>query len=98
MLRRTLKACRDYSQSMSNMTVAELKQYLQMRGVQVNGHLKPNLFEIAQAVEKLMLPIDPNHEYGNAENAGEKYIIHDMVIEQPLTLLYDVVRFTVPLV
>jgi hypothetical protein len=75
---------------MSNVTVAELKQYLQ---IQVNGHLKPNLFEIAQAVEKLMLPIDPNHEYGNAENAGEKYIIHDMVIEQPL--LYDVVRFTV---
>jgi hypothetical protein len=26
---------------------------------------------------------DPNHEYGNAENAREKYIIHDMVIEQP---------------
>jgi hypothetical protein len=25
-----------------------------------------------------MLPIDPNHEYGNAENAGEKYIIHDI--------------------
>ena len=43
-----------------------------------------NLFEIAQSVEKIKLPIDPNHEYGNAENAGEKYIIHDMVIEQPL--------------
>ena len=37
-----------------------------------------------------MLAIDPNHEYGNAENAREKYIIHDMVIEQPL--LYDVVN------
>jgi hypothetical protein len=68
--------------SVSNMTVAEFKQYLQMRGV--------NLFEIAQCVEKIKLPIDPNHEYGNAENAGEKYIIHDMVIEQPL--LYDVVN------
>ena len=36
------------------MTVAELKQYLQMRGVTVNGYLKPNLFEIAQAVEKMV--------------------------------------------
>jgi hypothetical protein len=61
-----------------------------MRGVTVNGYLKPNLFEIAHAVEKMMLPIVPNHKYGNAENAGGKYIIHDMVIEQPL--LYDVVN------
>ena len=76
--------------SVSNMTVAEFKQYLQMRGVTVNGYLNPNLFEIAQSVEKIKLSIDPNHEYGNAENAGEKYIIHDMVIEQPL--LYDVVN------
>jgi hypothetical protein len=78
------------TKSVSNMTVAELKQDLQMRGVTVNGYFKPKLFEIAQAVEKLMLPINPNHEYGNAEDAGEKYIIHDMVIEQPL--LYDVVN------
>jgi hypothetical protein len=57
---------------MPNMTVAELKQYLQMPVVSVNGYLKPSLFDIARAVEKMMLPIDPNHEYGNAENAGEK--------------------------
>ena len=50
--------------SVSNMTVAELKQHLQMRGVTADGIFKPTL-----------LPIDPNHEYGNAENAGEKYII-----------------------
>jgi hypothetical protein len=38
-----------------------------------------------------MLPIDPNHEYGNRMGIGrEKNIIHDMVIEQPL--LYDVVN------
>jgi hypothetical protein len=44
--------------SVSNPTVTELKQYLQMRGVTVNGYLKPNLIDIAQAVEKMMLPID----------------------------------------
>ena len=41
------------------MTVAELKKYLQMRGVTVNGYLnlnlKPALLEIAQAVEKMTL-------------------------------------------
>jgi hypothetical protein len=37
------------------MTAAELKQYLQMPGVTINGYLKPNLFDIAQAVEKTML-------------------------------------------
>jgi hypothetical protein len=78
------------TKNVSNMTVAELKQHLQIRGVTVKGYIKPKLFGIAQAVEKMMLPINPNHEYGNAENAGEKYIIHDMVIEQPL--LYDVVN------
>ena len=71
--------------SVSNMTVAELKEYLRMRGVTVNGYLKPALLEIAQAVEKMMLPIDPNHEYGNADNSKKKYVIHDMVIEHPLS-------------
>ena len=60
--------------SVSNMTVAEFKQYLQMRGVTVNSYLNPNLFEIAQSVEKNKLSIDPNHEYGNAENAGENIL------------------------
>jgi hypothetical protein len=54
--------------SVSNMTVTELKQYLQMRGVTVNGYLKPNLIEIAQAVEKMILPIDPNIEYILSDN------------------------------
>ena len=67
--------------SVSNMIVAELKEYLRMRGVTVNGYLKPALLEIAQAVEKMMLPIEANHEYGNADNSKKKYVIHDMVIE-----------------
>ena len=37
--------------SVSNMTVAELKDYLKMRGVTTSGHLKPALLEIALAVE-----------------------------------------------
>ncbi len=41
------------------MTVTELKKYLQIRGVAVNGYLKPALLEIAQAVEKMMLPVEP---------------------------------------
>ena len=73
------------------MTVAELKDYLKMRGVTTSGHLKPALLEIALAVEKMMMPIDPNHEYGNEVGTNnQKYIIHDMVIEQPLS--YPVVK------
>ena len=68
--------------SVSNMTV---------RGVTTSGHLKPALLEIALAVEKMMMPIDPNHEYGNEVGKNnKKYIIHDMVIEQPLS--YPVVK------
>ncbi|CAB3978755.1 Hypothetical predicted protein, partial [Paramuricea clavata] len=74
------------------MTVAELKGYLKMRSVTANGYLKPALLQIPQAVEKMMLPIDPSHEYGNSDfkNARETFIIHDMVIRQPL--LYPVVN------
>jgi hypothetical protein len=42
----------------SEMTVAELKEYLKVCGVTENGYLKPALLQIAQAVEKMMLPID----------------------------------------
>ena len=73
------------------MTVAELKDYSKMRGVTTSGHLKPALLEIALAVEKMMMLIDPNHEYGNEVGKNnQKYIIHDMVIEQPLS--YPVVK------
>ncbi len=45
--------------TLSSMTVAERKKYLQIRGVAVNGYLKPALLEIAQAVDKMMLPVEP---------------------------------------
>ena len=44
------------------MNVAELKKYLQERGVPVNEYLKTSLVEIASAVERMVLPVDPNVE------------------------------------
>ena len=44
------------------MNVAELKIYLQERGVSVSGYLKTSLVEIAPAVERMVLPVDPNFE------------------------------------
>ena len=45
------------------MNVAELKKYLQERGgVSVRGYLKTLLVEIASAVERMFLPVDPNFE------------------------------------
>ena len=45
-----------------SMNVAELKKYLQERGVSVTGYLKTSLVEIASAVERMVLPVDPNFE------------------------------------
>ena len=39
------------------MNVAELKKYLQDRGVSVSGYLKPSLVEIASAVERMVFPL-----------------------------------------
>ena len=72
------------------MTMAGLKEYLRERGVAVTGHLKPALIAIANAVEKMMLPIDPNFE--KATNTDSKLIIHDMVIADPLSGSYEVVN------
>ena len=47
------------------MNVVAIKKYLQERGVSVNGYLKPGLVELAVAVEKMMLPLDPNFERVN---------------------------------
>ena len=44
------------------MNVAELKKYLQERGVSVSGYLKTLLVEIASAVERMVLPVDPNFQ------------------------------------
>ena len=46
------------------MNVASIKSYLKERGVIVNGYLKPALVTIAAAVEKIMLPLDPNYMKG----------------------------------
>ena len=50
------------SKNFKDMTMAELKEYLREQGVAVTVHLKPALIEIADAVETMMLPIDPNFE------------------------------------
>ena len=67
------------------MNVAELKKYLQERGVSVSGYLKASLVEIASAVERMLLPVDPNFEKDKTSDA-DKFIIHDMVIPYPFSL------------
>ena len=52
------------------MNVAELKKYLQDGGVSVSGYLKPSLVEIASAVERMVLPVDPNFEKDQTNAAG----------------------------
>ena len=44
------------------MNVVSVKKYLQEREVTVNGFLKDGLVEIVCAVNKMMLPLDPNFE------------------------------------
>ncbi len=72
--------------TLSSMTVAELKKYLQMRCVTVNGYLKPALLEIAQAVEKMMLPVEPTNEYSNEGSSEDTFIINDIVIRPYIVL------------
>ena len=67
------------------MNVAELKKYLQERGVSVSGYLKSSLVEIASAVEKMVLPVDPNFEKDQTNDA-DNLIIHDMQIPNPFSL------------
>ena len=74
------------------MIMAELKHYLRGRSVTVNGYLKPALLEITKAVKKMMLPIDPGFEKVDGTEENQKLIIHDMEIENPLTVSYDFVN------
>ena len=67
------------------MSVAELKEYLQERGISASGYLKTSLVEIASAVEKMVLPVDPNFEKDDATTLDE-LIIHDMLIPNPFSL------------
>jgi hypothetical protein len=65
------------------MSVSQLKEYLQNRGVSVHGYLKPALVEIVIAVNKMMLPLNPNtKDKTTLEN--EKFYIDEMEIENPL--------------
>ena len=66
------------------MNVAELKKYLQER-VSVSGYLKTSLVEIASAVERMVLPVDPNFEKDQTNDA-ENLIIHNMLIPNPFSL------------
>ena len=43
--------------------MAELKKiFAVLRGVSVRGYLKTSLVEIASALERVVLPVDPNFE------------------------------------
>ena len=44
----------------NSMSVAELKKYLQERGISASEYLKTSLMEITPAVEKMVLTVDPN--------------------------------------
>ena len=53
----------------------------------VNGYLKPGLVEIAVAVGKMMLPVDPNFEKVNDAHTKKQTLnIHDIQIEDPFTI------------
>ena len=67
------------------MSVAELKKYLQERGISASGYLKTSLVAIASVVEKMVLSVDPNFEKDDATTLDE-LIIHDMLIPNPFSL------------
>ena len=73
-----------------DMTMLELKEYLQARGVTVTGYLKSSLVQIANAVQTMMLPVGPNFE---CQSDDKKLIIHDMEIEDPFTISHDAIDY-----
>ena len=70
------------NKKIKDMTMLELKEYLQARGITVTGYLKPALVEIANAVQKMMLPLDPNFEC--RDDSERKLIIHETKSKTPL--------------
>ena len=52
--------------------------------VLVSGYLKTSLVEIASAVERMVLPVDPNIEKDQVNDA-ENLIIHDRLISHPFS-------------
>jgi hypothetical protein len=77
-----------------NMSVNDLKTYLRERGVSMNGYLKPalQLIEIANAVEKMMLPVVIEFEKGNNNQDIHNFIIHDMEISDPFSASHNLVN------
>jgi hypothetical protein len=80
------------SKMFENMSVNDLKTYLRERGVSVNGYLKPALIEIANAVEKMMLPVVIEFEKGNNNQDIHNFIIHDMEISDPFSASHNLVN------
>ena len=60
-----------------------LKKYFQERGVSVGEHFKTLLVKMASAVERMVLPVDPNFE---KDQTTDKLIIHDKQIPDPFSL------------
>ena len=73
-----------FSSKFSKMSVAEIKQYLRERGVTVNGYLKPALVNIASAVEKMMIPVEPQLQ--QERNFNDGLIIYEVPVPNPFTL------------
>ena len=68
---------------------------MQERAVSVNGYLKPGLVEIAVAVEKMMLPVDPNFERVNdAHTTKQRLNIHDIQIEDTFAMKTKTILLT----
>ena len=47
------------SEKFLSVNVANLKDYLQVRGITLKEYLKPALAKIASTVEKILLYVDP---------------------------------------
>ena len=58
------------------MNLASLKNYLQKCRIPANGYLKPALVEIACAVEKIMLPVDPNFQHHDIDKNVQNCLTH----------------------
>ena len=58
---------------------------MQERRVSESGYLKTSLMEIASAVERMVLPVDPNFEKDQTNDA-ENLIIYDGLIPNPFSL------------
>ena len=85
-LKRTTMSESNRKVMFKSMNIGAINTYLQERGVTVNGYLKPALVEIASAVEKMMLPLDPNFKCDNADNnINGRLIFHDIQMEDPFS-------------